>query len=149
MPDSPSAAGDAESSSSVLASLGHALRKIVGAGDGDRSLRAQLEEKIDEHEGENDDSREDENTSSNVTGSQKNTRMDNVCGAAKNNGVVIYTIGYEVPKDGTAETSLKKCATGYDPIEKSTAYYYSVDGLDISDAFGSIAGNVQALRLTQ
>lgn len=65
MSDSPSAAGDAESSSSVLASLGHALRKIVGAGDGDRSLRAQLEEKIDEHEGENDDSPEDENTSSN------------------------------------------------------------------------------------
>ncbi len=90
-----------------------------------------------------------ENTSSNVTGSQKNTRMDNVCGAAKNNGVVIYTIGYEVPKNGTAETSLKKCATGYDPVEGSTAYYYSVDGLDISDAFGSIAGNVQALRLTQ
>ncbi|MGK7752017.1 MULTISPECIES: Tad domain-containing protein [unclassified Roseovarius] len=90
-----------------------------------------------------------ENMDSNVSGSQKNTRMDNVCGAAKNNGVVIYTIGYEVPKNGTAETSLKKCATGYDPIEKSTAYYYSVDGLDISDAFGSIAGNVQALRLTQ
>lgn len=90
-----------------------------------------------------------EDMSSNLNGSQKNTRMDKVCGAAKDNGVVIYTIGYEVPKNGTAETSLKKCATGYDPIEGSTAYYYSVDGLDISDAFGSIAGNVQALRLTQ
>lgn len=90
-----------------------------------------------------------EDTDSNVTGSQKNTRMDNVCGAAKANGVVIYTIGYKVEKDGTAETSLKKCATGYDPVEGSTAYYYSVDGLDISDAFGSIAGNVQSLRLTQ
>lgn len=90
-----------------------------------------------------------ENMASNVSGSQKNVRMDNVCGAAKNNGVVIYTIGYEVPKDGTAEQSLKKCATGYDTATKSTSYYYSVDGLDISDAFGSIAGNVQALRLTQ
>ncbi|WP_172978907.1 pilus assembly protein TadG-related protein [Roseovarius sp. THAF8] len=90
-----------------------------------------------------------EDMSSNLNGSKKNTRMDKVCSAAKDNGVVIYTIGYEVPKDGTAETSLKKCATGYDPVEGSTAYYYSVDGLDISDAFGSIAGNVQALRLTQ
>lgn len=54
MPDSSSsAAGDAESSSGVLTSLGTALKKIVGANDGDRSLRAQLEEKIDEHEGEN------------------------------------------------------------------------------------------------
>lgn len=90
-----------------------------------------------------------ENMASNVDGAQKNTRMDNVCGAAKTNGVVIYTIGYEVPKDGTAEQSLKKCATGYEPATQSTSYYYSVDGLDISDAFGSIAGNVQSLRLTQ
>ncbi len=90
-----------------------------------------------------------EDMSSNLDVDKKNTRMDKVCGAAKANGVVIYTIGYEVDKDGTAETSLKKCATGYDPVEGSTAYYYSVDGLDISDAFGSIAGNVQSLRLTQ
>lgn len=51
MPDSPSTAGDAESSGGLWL----ALKKIVGAGDGDRSLRAQLEEVIDEHEDENDD----------------------------------------------------------------------------------------------
>lgn len=62
MPDSSSpAAGDAESSSGLWL----ALKKIVGAGDGDRSLRAQLEEVIDEHEDENEDSHEDENGSSN------------------------------------------------------------------------------------
>ena len=55
MPDSQMSAGDAESSTGVLSSLGAAIRKIVGAGDGDRSLRAQLEEAIDEHEGENGD----------------------------------------------------------------------------------------------
>ncbi|EAQ30657.1 hemolysin [Erythrobacter sp. NAP1] len=38
---------------------------MVGGGDGDRSLRAQLEEKIDEHEGENDDETHDENGSGN------------------------------------------------------------------------------------
>lgn len=59
MPDSSSsAAGDAESSNGPWSALGSALRKIVGAGDGDRSLRAQLEEKIDEHEGENEDDAE-------------------------------------------------------------------------------------------
>ncbi len=49
MPDSQSPAGDAESSGGLWA----ALKRIVGAQDGDRSLRAQLEEAIDEHEGEN------------------------------------------------------------------------------------------------
>ncbi len=49
MPDSQSPAGDADSSSGLWARF----RKLIGAGDGDRSLRAQLEEAIDEHEGEN------------------------------------------------------------------------------------------------
>ncbi|MEL7217750.1 MAG: hemolysin family protein [Pseudomonadota bacterium] len=53
MPDSQSPAGDAESSSGLLSNLGSVLKKLVGAGDGDRSLRAQLEEVIDEHEDEN------------------------------------------------------------------------------------------------
>ncbi|MEL6877595.1 MAG: hemolysin family protein [Pseudomonadota bacterium] len=49
MPDLQTAAGDAESSSGLWARF----RKLIGVGDGDRSLRAQLEEAIDEHEGEN------------------------------------------------------------------------------------------------
>ncbi len=57
MPDSPSAAGDAESSSGLWL----ALKKLVGAGDGDRSLRAQLEEAIDEHEDENEDDHSHDN----------------------------------------------------------------------------------------
>ena len=57
MPDSQSAAGDAESSSGLWS----ALKKMVGAGDGDRSLRAQLEEAIDEHEDENDDDHREDN----------------------------------------------------------------------------------------
>lgn len=48
MPDSQSSAGDADSSSGLWL----AIRKFLKAGDGDRSLRAQLEEAIDEHEDE-------------------------------------------------------------------------------------------------
>ncbi|MEP3301544.1 MAG: hemolysin family protein [Roseibium sp.] len=52
MPDSSSsAAGDAESSSGIWA----ALKKMVGVDEANRSLRKTLEEKIDEHEGENGD----------------------------------------------------------------------------------------------
>ena len=61
MPDSQSPAGEADSSSGLWL----ALKKIVGAGEGDRSLRAQLEEAIDEHEGENEDQEADEHGSGN------------------------------------------------------------------------------------
>lgn len=65
MPDSQSPAGDAESTSGPLVKLGLALKRMVGAGDGDRSLRAQLEEAIDEHEDENDDEAESETSNGN------------------------------------------------------------------------------------
>ena len=65
MSDTPSPAGDAESSSGLLTNIGHAIRKIVGAADGDRSLRAQLEEAIDEHEDENEGSPNSDNDASN------------------------------------------------------------------------------------
>ena len=61
MPDSQSPAGDAESSSGLLS----AIRKALKLGDGDRSLRAQLEEAIDEHEGEKGDEPPDELASAN------------------------------------------------------------------------------------
>jgi len=57
MPDSQSQTGDAESSKR---GLWPAFRKFLNVGDSDRSLRAQLEEKIDEHEDENDDTRQPE-----------------------------------------------------------------------------------------
>ncbi len=66
MPDSSSStAGDAESTSGLLPSLGLAIKKLIGAGDGDRSLRAQLEEAIDEHEDENQDQETHENGNGN------------------------------------------------------------------------------------
>ena len=49
MPDSPLPAGDADSRSGLWL----AIRKFFDPDAGERSLRAQLEEAIDEHEGEN------------------------------------------------------------------------------------------------
>lgn len=76
------------------------------------------------------------------SGSDKNTHMSNICTATKGEGITVYTIGFEVPANGTAETHLRNCAT-------STLNYYAASGVSISDAFGSIASNVQNLRLTQ
>jgi CBS domain containing-hemolysin-like protein len=65
MPDSPSPAGDAESSSGLWSNLGPAIRKALKLGESDRSLRAQLEEAIDEHEDENEDEERSESSAAN------------------------------------------------------------------------------------
>jgi hypothetical protein len=68
--------------------------------------------------------------------------MQQVCKATKDENVVVYTIGFEVSRNGTAERELIKCAT-------SPSHYYRASGADISSAFSSIAANVKHLRLTQ
>jgi len=77
-----------------------------------------------------------------VSGAKKNTLMQSVCSATKTEGVVVYTIGFEVPVNGTAENELRKCAS-------SPAHYYRAEGTNIKNAFSAIAGNVKQLRLTQ
>ncbi|MEP3051152.1 MAG: hemolysin family protein [Erythrobacter sp.] len=61
MPDIQPSAGDADSSSGLWL----AIRKFLRLGDGERSLREQLEEAIDEHEDENGDETPDESGSDN------------------------------------------------------------------------------------
>ncbi|WP_417257759.1 pilus assembly protein TadG-related protein [Celeribacter sp.] len=76
-----------------------------------------------------------------VNNSTKNNRMLAVCDAAKDAGVLIFTIGFEV--DGTnADTVMRECAS-------SDSHYYDVDGLELNDAFSAIATKVTELRLTQ
>jgi Flp pilus assembly protein TadG len=72
--------------------------------------------------------------------STKDDRTDSICDAAKDAGIVLYTIGFEAPSD--AETLLKNCAS-------SDGHYFDVDGLEIEDAFSSIAASIRKLRLIQ
>ena len=83
-----------------------------------------------------------EGSSNRVHGWMKDQRMSAICTAIKDKGVVVYTIGFEVPKGGHAEKELRACAS-------SQAHYYRAEGISISDAFNSIALNVINLRLTQ
>ena len=76
----------------------------------------------------------------------KDAKMQNSCNATKGEGVIVYTIGFEVPQNGHAENQLRACAT---QSGDSTLHYYRASGLQIVDVFGSIAENVQNLRLTQ
>ena len=75
-----------------------------------------------------------------VGSSTKNTRTENVCDAAKEAGIIVFTIGFEAPSSGQAV--LKDCAS-------SISHYFDVDGLEIADAFSAIASSIAQLKLTQ
>ncbi|MFC4669902.1 pilus assembly protein TadG-related protein [Seohaeicola nanhaiensis] len=75
-----------------------------------------------------------------VNSSSKNSRTHAICEAAKAKDVIVFTIGFEAPYNG--RTVLKDCAS-------SDAHYFDVNGLEISEAFASIATSIRKLRLTQ
>ena len=72
-----------------------------------------------------------------------NTTMDtytlNTCSAAKTNGVKIFTIGFEASTAG--QNLLKACAS-------TPAHFYNAAGVNIKNAFSSIASSINKLRLT-
>ncbi|WP_246057728.1 pilus assembly protein [Arenibacterium halophilum] len=72
--------------------------------------------------------------------SAKNQYTKHICGATKDKGVIVYTIGLEAPKVGLR--TLKDCAS-------SDSHFFEVEGLDIADAFSAIATSIRKLRLTQ
>ncbi len=77
----------------------------------------------------------------NITSASQNVRsFYEMCDAAKDNGIIIFTIAFEAP--GNAETQMANCAT-------SPAHFYNVDGLTIATAFRAIAGQINQLRLTR
>jgi hypothetical protein len=75
-----------------------------------------------------------------VGSTEKNNRTKDICDEAKDEGIVVFTIGFEAPSSGQAV--LKDCAS-------SDSHYFDVQGLEISDAFSAIASSIRQLRLTQ
>lgn len=74
-----------------------------------------------------------------VSASSKNTRTSNICAEARENGIMVYTIGMETYGQGDA--TLLDCAS-------SPSHFYDVDGTEIDEAFSSIARQINQLRLT-
>lgn len=64
-----------------------------------------------------------------------------ICDAAQADGIVVYTIGFQISAGSLPESMLQYCAS--DPSK-----YYLVESLDIQSAFDSIAASVNALRIT-
>lgn len=71
--------------------------------------------------------------------SAKNTRLDQICTAAKATGIEVFTIGFETSQSSNA--IMQSCAS-------SDAHHFDVDGIDLDDAFRSIAREIHELRLT-
>ncbi|MEC9102176.1 MAG: hypothetical protein VX878_00040, partial [Pseudomonadota bacterium] len=65
--------------------------------------------------------------------------LQHICDAAKNNGILIYSIGFEI--SNTSAQAMEDCAS-------SPSHFYRVEGVNISDAFSSIARQLVQLRLT-
>ncbi len=67
-------------------------------------------------------------------------RLEAICDQAKEAGIVVFAIGFEAPQRGL--DAMENCAS-------SPSHYFDVDGVEISDAFNSIARTITQLRLTQ
>ncbi|WP_298675234.1 TadE/TadG family type IV pilus assembly protein [uncultured Lentibacter sp.] len=77
---------------------------------------------------------------SSVGGNRKDSQLDAICTAAKNQGVIIYTIGFQAPIAGLE--ALRACAS-------TESHFFDVRGLDIEAAFAAIAQSITQLKLTQ
>lgn len=75
-----------------------------------------------------------------IPASTKDSRLDTICSAAKNQNIEIFTIGFEVT-DYSAQV-MESCAS-------TPNHFYRVEGLEIGYAFSSIANQINQLKLTQ
>ena len=74
------------------------------------------------------------------TAAQADDMLDNICDAAKAQGIKVYTVGFEVGNHGASV--MENCAT-------QPSYFFRVEGIEIADAFQAIANDINRLRLTQ
>ncbi|MEM9851360.1 MAG: hypothetical protein AAF761_05115, partial [Pseudomonadota bacterium] len=72
--------------------------------------------------------------------SEADALMTDACTAARNTGIVTYTIGYQT--NSTTSSKLRACAT-------NASLYYDANTTNITQVFSSIAASIQKLKLTQ
>ena len=74
------------------------------------------------------------------TPSYADSLLNNICDAAKEKNIVIWSIGFEVTDHGA--DVMRDCAS-------SPSHFFRVEGIEITEAFESIARQINQLRLTQ
>ncbi|PWK60910.1 TadE/TadG family type IV pilus assembly protein [Roseicyclus mahoneyensis] len=73
-------------------------------------------------------------------GVEGDARLRAICDVAHAQGITVFSIAFEAPWRG--QQVMRYCAS-------SAAHYYDVNGIDISNAFASIARTINQLRLIQ
>jgi len=68
--------------------------------------------------------------------------LSSLCDQAKDNDIIVFSIGFQINPGSFQEEDLQGCAS-------SLGTYFLVETLDIDSAFASIAATIGALRLTQ
>lgn len=68
----------------------------------------------------------------------KNTRLQAICSAAKEQDITVFSVGFEVTT--SSATVMRDCAS-------SDAHYFDASGLDLTSAFAAIAREISKLRL--
>jgi Flp pilus assembly protein TadG len=74
-----------------------------------------------------------------VQPAEKDRRTQDICRAARDRGIVVFTIGFEAGDHGDA--TLRDCAS-------SAAHFFDVEGLQIEEAFRAISSTINRLRLS-
>jgi len=77
-----------------------------------------------------------------MTSGQADNYLADICAASRDEGIVIFTIGFEITSNPYASGVMSNCAT-------SDSHFYAVEGVEISTAFGAIARTINQLRLIQ
>jgi hypothetical protein len=75
-----------------------------------------------------------------IDAATKNTRFSNICTAAKNNGIIIFSIAYGASTEG--QQSLRDCST-------NEAFFHTALPGDIEEIFGEIGAAVEKLKITR
>lgn len=66
-----------------------------------------------------------------------------LCDAMKAQGVIVYTVGFQIAAGGSAATLLANCATSADHA------YLPTSGADLSEAFAAIGRDITTLRISK
>ncbi len=70
----------------------------------------------------------------------KDQRLQQVCNAARNAGITVFSVAFEADPGGL--NGLRNCAT-------TPSHFFDVRGVQISEAFRAIANNIRRLRLIE
>lgn len=71
------------------------------------------------------------------------TQAKSLCDAMKAQGMMVYTVGFQVPSNGQAAQIMRECASSRDTA------YLPASGSDLTDAFRAIGRDITRLRIAK